>query len=764
MKKIFFLIYIFLFLNFSYAENFEIKTREDIKIEEFQKQIKLLENKIEEQKKLKSQKSKDDLKIALVLSGGGAKGYAHLGVLKVLERENIKIDYITGTSIGAFVGTLYSIGYSIDEIEKILDKLNIENFLDSGLDMSNLSLDKKESLKKYSFYINFDNELNYSLPKGLRETEPMYLEIKNLVKNYEDIKSFNDLPIPVRIIATNLNTGYTKSFDSGDLAKILTASMSIPTILEPVEINGSIYVDGLVSRNLPVQDAYAMGADLVIASDVGTPVIKKENYNIFSVLNQMIAIQSSYITRESKEKASVLISPDVSKISATDSSKKMELIKLGELAAEKQIEQLKQFPKNSSKKNTEPVLKNEKEKFLITQIEYNKNFDKSTTDILNDIFKDLLNRPITEDDIEKKIVDTYNLKYVNKIYYSIKGNILHLDGEKGHLNRVGMGIDYRTGHGATFNLGTDLFFNGKFGNNVNLNFKFGDYWGANLGTLSYYGIKNKFGILTNVGYNENPFFQFEDKGKKAKFINREAFFNLGLFTQITNNTMLSYGVLSKISSLKLDTGDSSAKKIEYSGNSTKTYVRLKYDKLDSISNPMKGLKVDLIYNFSNSFGNSKSNLYGPSYSVKGYLPVSKKTSLLFGMNSAVLRGDNIRPDQFIKLGGMYSNIDNNEFEFYGFNYQEKQVKDFVNFTFGLKQKIFYSLYFTTRFNAATFTENSNLLNNNYDSRSRLWKDFSRGVGASLSYDSPIGPIEISVASDVKNRKPIGSISIGYKLD
>ena len=91
MKKIFFLIYIFLFLNFSYAENLEIKTREDIKIEEFQKQIKLLENKIEEQKKLKSQKSKDDLKIALVLSGGGAKGYAHLGVLKVLERENIKI-------------------------------------------------------------------------------------------------------------------------------------------------------------------------------------------------------------------------------------------------------------------------------------------------------------------------------------------------------------------------------------------------------------------------------------------------------------------------------------------------------------------------------------------------------------------------------------------------------------------------------------------------------------------------------------------------
>ena len=150
MKKIFFLIYIFLNLSLAYSENIELKSREDVEIENLESQIKVLEDKIQTIKKLKNDKDRNDLKVALVLSGGGAKGYAHLGVLRVLEKENIKIDYITGTSIGALVGTLYSIGYSIDEIEKVLDNLNIESFLESGSDLTGLDLDKKETLKKYT--------------------------------------------------------------------------------------------------------------------------------------------------------------------------------------------------------------------------------------------------------------------------------------------------------------------------------------------------------------------------------------------------------------------------------------------------------------------------------------------------------------------------------------------------------------------------------------------------------------------------------------
>ena len=178
MKKIIFLTYIFLIFNFTYAEEIQLKTKEDVEIEKMEEQIKNLQDKIENTKKLKSAKDNKNLKVALVLSGGGVKGYAHLGVLRVLERENIKIDYITGTSIGALVGTLYSIGYSVDEIEKFLDDINVSSFLETVTDNTNLSLEKKESLKKYSAYLSFDNELNFSFPKGLKGTGEEYLILK----------------------------------------------------------------------------------------------------------------------------------------------------------------------------------------------------------------------------------------------------------------------------------------------------------------------------------------------------------------------------------------------------------------------------------------------------------------------------------------------------------------------------------------------------------------------------------------------------------
>ena len=760
MKKIIFLTYIFLIFNFTYAEEIQLKTKEDVEIEKMEEQIKNLQDKIENTKKLKSAKDNKNLKVALVLSGGGVKGYAHLGVLRVLERENIKIDYITGTSIGALVGTLYSIGYSVDEIEKFLDDVNVSSFLETVTDNTNLSLEKKESLKKYSAYLSFDNELNFSFPKGLKGTGEEYLILKKMLGKYEYMDSFDNFPIPLRIVATNLNTGETKAFSKGDVAKVLIASMAIPSIFEPMKIDGEIYVDGLVSRNLPVEEAYEMGADIVIASDIGAPVVEKDDYNILSVMSQANTIQASNITKVSREKASILISPDIKDISAIASSKKEELMKLGKLAAEKEIDKIRLLTKNDNEKKKEKFVNDNDVKIIINKIEYSEKFSNNTVIVLNDIFKDLLNKPITKSDIDRKIVDIYSAKYMDKVYYTIDDNTLIIDGEKPHSNRVGLGFNYLTGYGTTFNIGSDLFFNGKFKNSIDLNLKFGDYLGTDLATLSYYGIKNRFGFLTNIGYDENPFFLYDNRKKIAKFISREAYFKLGLFTQPTNNTMFSYGLLSKFSSLKQDTGGNETKSLEYSENSTKTYLSYKYNSLDSITNPMKGVKADFNYTFSSSFGKSKSNLYGPAFTLKAYAPITPKFSFIYGLNYSSLRGDNIRADRRIKLGGIYTNMDTNDFEFYGFNYQEKQVKDLISLTLGFKHKIVYSLYFSTKFNIATFNEENFMQNN----RTRMWKDYSQGLAFSLSYDSPIGPIEFSISSDLKNKKPIGSISIGYKFD
>ncbi|MDD7392133.1 MAG: patatin-like phospholipase family protein [Fusobacterium gastrosuis] len=742
----------------TYSQNTQaLKTYEDMEIEKMENEIRTLEKKIKELKLKKEDKNIENLKIGLALSGGGAKGYAHLGVLKLLEREKIKIDYISGTSIGALVGTLYSIGYSIKEIEEVLDELNLENFWQSGSNLSDLSIEKKESLKKYSFYVKYDENFNYSLPKGLKDTETMYLELKKILKGHKDIEDTNKLPIPVRIIATNLNTGSSETIEKGDLARILTASMAIPAILEPVEINGKPYVDGLVSRNLPVQDAYDMGADVVIASDIGTEVTYKNNYNILSILNQMIAIQSSYINKESREKASILILPDLKNISALDTEKKSELIELGEKAAEEKIEELKNLPKKFDASDREIK---ENKKYFINKIEYSSDFSESMKETLNIIFKDLLGKEVTDKNIERRITRIYNLKYVNKLYYVVKDDVLYLDGEVGHLNTVGVGLNYRSGYGTTINLGTDMYFNGRFGNIINSNLKFGDYLGLDLGTYSYYGRNNKVGLFTRFGYNESPFFLYDKNKKKAKFISKELFLNLGIFSQPNNKTMLSYGISSKIVDFDMDTGSKDSKELEYSGNLNKTYFRFKYDTLDSISVPMKGLKADFIYNFSNSFGGLKTSVYGPAYTVKGYQPITKNLSFLYGLNSAVIRGDNIKADQYLKLGGTHNNIENNEFEFYGYNFQEKSVKEFLSMSIGLRYKLFYSTYLTTKFNVLTYGKEKDFNGEN----PRMLRKYSKGLGVSLTYDSPIGPVEFTVSDNLKMRKPITTLSIGYKID
>ncbi|MBQ3437027.1 MAG: BamA/TamA family outer membrane protein, partial [Fusobacterium sp.] len=394
------------------------------------------------------------------------------------------------------------------------------------------------------------------------------------------------------------------------------------------------------------------------------------------------------------------------------------------------------------------------------KIEYSENFSKSMCETFDEIFKDFLNSEVSNRDIEKKINKIYNLKYADELYYTVKNNTLYINGETGHLNTIGVGLSYRSNYGSTINLGTDMYFNGKFGNIINFNLKFGDYLGLDLGTYSYYGRSNKVGVFTRFGYNESPYYFYKDYKKVAKFLSKELFLNFGIFTQPNTKTMLSYGISSKIVNFDTDTGSIEAKEFEYSGNINKTYLRFKYDTLDSLTVPMQGLKADLIYNFSNSFGNLNTSVYGPSYYLKGYKSLGKNSSLLYGLSTAVIRGENIKADQYIKLGGVYNNIESNEFEFYGFNFHEKSIKEFLSMSIGLRYKLFYSTYLTAKFNMTTFGNEGNLTSE----KLKMLKNFSKGMGLSLIYDSPIGPVEFTVSDTFKKRKPIATFSIGYKLD
>lgn len=263
-------------------------------------------------------------KIGLVLSGGGARGGAHIGVLKVLEELRIPVDYIVGTSLGSVVGALYSLGRSPAELQFILSTLEWNRGFVDDLARTQLPLRRKD--EEDEFQINFElgvQNSSLTLPPGVLQGHGLHLLLKTLVGEAVLEKNFDNFPIPYRAVTTDIEKSETVVIDSGDVAKAIQASMSIPAIFAPVPWQDDrLLVDGGVTNNLAVDVVREMGADIVIAVDVGTPLSSRNQLRtVVSIVDQLTNI----LTRQNVEEQiaslrtpDVLIQPDLDKFSATD--------------------------------------------------------------------------------------------------------------------------------------------------------------------------------------------------------------------------------------------------------------------------------------------------------------------------------------------------------------------------------------------------------------------------------------------------------------
>lgn len=771
MKRKFFLIFIILFIGLIPSKSFSnlqsinnnITFEEDIEIDKLKSQIKLLEEKIqtlEKTKAVKLKKNKSEVKIGLALSGGGAKGLAHVGVLKILEEQNIKIDYITGTSMGAVVAALYSAGYTPAQIENILIDINWNGYISGELDSKKVPLEKKLNSHKYAASVRYDKEFNLSLPKGFGSTEMIYLRLKKLLANVEDINTFDKLPIPLRIVATDLNSGKAVALSHGDLARAITASVAIPTILDPVEIDGNLYVDGLITRNLPVEDVIAMGADIVIASDVGNEVKDNKDYNILSVMNQLVTIQSASSTQQQREMATILISPDIQSYNATDMKRGREFIALGLKAAQEKIEDLKKLPKKEKIAET-PL---HERTIIIENIVYSNKFSQDKQEIVNNLLEKYINKPLTTEEMEDIMLKLYGIDFINKIYYEFEGTTLVLDADINPANVFGIGASYATGYGTTFNIGTELSNAKKLGSSSTIDAQFGDYLGLSTHNFFYYGVSNKIGIFANASYKESPLYLYDGTKKIADYTNKALRFETGVLTQYDNQLLASYGIAVNYSKLEQETGFTWTEQFEYSKNYNEAFFRLSLDRLDGGRRPTSGVKGELNYVWGGTFGASKSNFYGPLYQFDGYVPINKKLNFSYGFYGGVISGDNILLDQYIKLGGTKNNIKNKEFAFYGYEVHQKLVDQFLIGRLGLDYELSTNLYVGTNWNIGTYREAREKSDAMDKDKTLLWEDYHQGFALSLTYETMFGPIEFSVSKDNKKGDVISQFSIGYIFD
>jgi NTE family protein len=278
-------------------------------------------------------------KIGLVLSGGGARGFTHIGVLKVLHELRIPIDYIAATSMGAIVGGLYASGMTPDEMQRQLGAVSWPTILSDSPERRDVGFRRKEVQTAFPLALEFgyrDGELLWF--KGALSGANLELFLHELTRKVDNIDNFDKLPIPYRAVATNMITGKEVVFASGRLYQAMRASMSVPGMFAPMEIDGRILGDGGLVNNLPVDIVRQMGADIVIAVNIGTPLMSRDQLqSVVGYASQMLNILTEQNVRAQLallKPTDILISPDLGNLTFIDFAAGPEFVELGEKAAE----------------------------------------------------------------------------------------------------------------------------------------------------------------------------------------------------------------------------------------------------------------------------------------------------------------------------------------------------------------------------------------------------------------------------------------------
>lgn len=282
-------------------------------------------------------------KVGLVLSGGGAKGFAHIGVLKVLEQAGVKIDYIGGTSMGAVVGGLYASGYNARQLDSIFGATDFDALLSDYIQRSSKNFYEKRNDEMYAFTLPF-KKLRIGVPTSLSKGLYNYNLLNELTQNVRHINDFSQLPIPFLCVATNIETGEEVLLNKGYLPKALLASGAFPTLFAPVEIDGKLLVDGGVTNNFPVEEIKRMGADIVIGVDVQDDL--KDRKSLKEATRILVQITNLQMIEKMKEKGKVTdiyIKPDVSNFSVISFDEGSEIIRKGEEAAFAKWEEIKRI-------------------------------------------------------------------------------------------------------------------------------------------------------------------------------------------------------------------------------------------------------------------------------------------------------------------------------------------------------------------------------------------------------------------------------------
>lgn len=349
----------------------------------------------------------------LVLGGGGARGAAHVGILKVLERERVPIDCVVGTSMGAIVGGLYSIGYTSADVESALAGVDWYDVFHDDPPRGERSMRSKDD--DYRFLGGVEVGLkdgHIMLPQGLMQGQKLFQILRRLTLPAWNIEEFDDFPLPFRAIATDIGTGQKVVFSEGDLALAIRASMSVPGAFAPVHLGDRLLVDGGIVDNLPIDEGRKLGAERLIVVRVGSRPKDLDKLNSpLAIANQMIGelmLARTQMQIDSLQPQDLLLSPELGDFSAADFADYESAMKIGLATAEANLEAIRRFSV-SEEEYARFAARHQQIPFdapLVAFLDVNREHTL-TGAYVRDRMRSVVGKPLDVDEVEQKVALTY---------------------------------------------------------------------------------------------------------------------------------------------------------------------------------------------------------------------------------------------------------------------------------------------------------------------------------------------------------------------
>ena len=698
---------------------------------------------------------KEDLRIGLVLSGGGAKGLAHVGVLKAIEEAGIRVDYVAGTSMGAIVGGLYASGYSASEIDSVLRVYDLDGVVRDELPRDVSSFYQKENDAKYALTLPIvDSKIK--LPSAVSSGQTAFNVFSQLTEHVHAIEDFSALPIPFFCIATNLENGEEVVLDKGSLPEAIRASGSYPGLLAPVKIDGKVLVDGGIVDNFPVEKMRQKGVDFIIGVNVSGGLKDIENIKTLpEVLMQIAGFQMYNQWDEKIAACDIYVRPELDEFTPFDFEKREEIIARGDSIAQKFQPAFKALAARQYTGQVERSIRDYpvSDRILISDIRIkgNRNFTdgyclkklgmEKGQELSREEFKKGVDRLTATGNFEavfyKMIPEGEGLKIEFDVTEAEDRTVIQFGAHYDDLYKTGVLVNFSTKH---------LFFKNDF---ISADFVVGDNLRYDIDYFLDNGFNWSFGIntrfnsfKTDISTQTLPLSRDGTLETTLKVPVDYFDFTTRLYFQTTlsDQWALRIGLEHKYINAHTDEiVDDEVNRLRFDrSHYLNVFGKLMLDTYDQKDFPKKGFFLNTDYIFYGLSSDYNDN-FTPFSHLYGRLGIAytffDRLTLHLISEAGVTIGSNANGVLDYHLGGYNENYINTFVPFYGYGFSELNDSAFLRTALTARYELFKKNYLS-------FTGNFGRLNDDIWNDGRIFEDTRSGYALGYGYNSIIGPIEL----------------------